>query len=112
MTIVPGTAVPLWVPLVAAVVALEIAADVAAKESALRGGGWWMAVPVALVIAGNVSWQYALRMGVGLARAGILYAVGVALGAALIGVIGYGEEMTARHVVGAVLGVVVLLLLG
>lgn len=72
-----------------------------------------MALAVGFVVAGNVTWQIMLKTGgVGLARAGLLFAVGVAVGATLIGVFGYGEGLTEKQKLGAVLGVVVLALLG
>lgn len=111
MALAPVAAVPVWVPFLAAVVTLELIADVIAKEFSLHGGGWRMALAVAFVVAGNVTWQFMLRSGVGLARAGLLFAVGVAIGAVLIGVFGYGEGLTERQKAGAVLGIVVLALL-
>lgn len=113
MALAPGAAIPVWVPFLAAVITLELIADVIAKEFSLHGGGWRMALAVAFVVAGNVTWQFMLKTGgVGLARAGLLFAVGVAVGATLIGVFGYGEGLTDRQKLGAVLGVVVLALLG
>ncbi|MBX9885195.1 MAG: hypothetical protein K2X68_09500 [Novosphingobium sp.] len=112
MALGPVAAIPVWVPFLAAVVTLELISDVIAKEFSLHGGGWRMALAVAFVVVGNVTWQIMLRSGVGLARAGLLFAVGVAVGATLIGVFGYGEALSQRQKAGAVLGVVVLALLG
>lgn len=112
MALGPVAAIPVWVPFLAVVVTLELIADVIAKEFSLHGGGWRMALAVAFVVAGNLTWQIMLRTGVGLARAGLLFAVGVAVGATLIGVLGYGEGLSERQKAGAVLGVVVLALLG
>lgn len=113
MALGPVAAIPAWVPFLAAVVTLELIADVIAKEFSLHGGLWRMALAVGFVVAGNVTWQIMLKTGgVGLARAGLLFAVGVAVGATLIGVFGYGEGLTDRQKLGAVLGVVVLALLG
>ncbi|MBX9662349.1 hypothetical protein [Novosphingobium sp.] len=113
MALGPVAATPVWVPFLAAVVTLDLIADVISKEFSIHGGLWRMALAVSFVIAGNLTWQMMLKTsGVGLARAGLLFAVGVAVGATLIGVFGYGEGLTDRQKLGAVLGVVVLALLG
>ena len=113
MALAPVAAIPVWVPFLAAVVTLDLIADVISKEFSLHGGSWRMALAASFVVAGNLTWQFMLRTsGVGLARAGLLFAVGVAVGATLIGVFGYGEGLTDRQKIGAVLGVLVLLLLG
>lgn len=111
MALGPVAAIPVWVPFLAAVATLELIADVIAKEYSLHGGLWRMALAVSFVVAGNATWQIMLKMGVGLARAGLLFAVGVALGDTLIGVFGYGEGLSERQKAGAVLGLVVLALL-
>ena len=113
MALAPVAAIPVWVPFLAAVVTLDLIADVISKEFSLHGGSWRMALAASFVVAGNLTWQFMLRTsGVGLARAGLLFAVGVAVGATLIGVFGYGEGLTDRHKIGAVLGILVLALLG
>ncbi|KPF89680.1 MAG: hypothetical protein KGQ75_17320 [Sphingomonadales bacterium] len=113
MALAPVAAIPVWVPFLAAVVTLDLIADVISKEFSLHGGSWRMALAASFVVAGNLTWQFMLRTsGVGLARAGLLFAVGVAVGATLIGVFGYGEGLTDKQKIGAVLGVLVLLLLG
>jgi hypothetical protein len=109
MALAPVAAIPVWVPLLAAVVTLDLIADVISKDYSLHGGSWRMALAASFVVAGNLTWQFMLRTsGVGLARAGLLFAVGVAVGATVIGVFGYGEGLTDRQKIGAVLGVLVL----
>lgn len=113
MALAPVAAIPVWVPFLAAVVTLDLIADVISKEFSLYGGSWRMALAASFVVAGNLTWQFMLRTsGVGLARAGLLFAVGVAVGATLIGVFGYGEGLTDKQKIGAVLGILVLALLG
>lgn len=113
MAFAPVAAIPVWVPFLAAVVTLDLIADVISKEFSLHGGSWRMALAASFVVAGNLTWQFMLRTsGVGLARAGLLFAVGVAVGATLIGVFGYGEGLTDKQKIGAVLGILVLALLG
>ncbi len=62
----------MWLPFIGAVIAFEAVADFMTKESALHGGIWRMGLAVVMVVAGNLARQFALRMGIGLARAGMI----------------------------------------
>jgi len=70
-----------------------------------------MALAAGLIVAGNICWQLMLRTGMDLSRGGVIFAVGVAIGAVAIGVIGYQESITTRQLLGALFGIMAVALL-
>ena len=96
---------PPWVPFMSALLCFELAGDIFAKEFALYGGMWRMALAAGLVLVGNICWQLMLRAGMDLSRGGIIFAVGVAIGVVAIGVLGYREPITKRQLLGVAFGI-------
>lgn len=89
----------------------ELASDAWARVLAGSRSTASMMGPIILVLCGNVAWQRMLRAGLDLSRGGILFSLGVAIGAVLIGVLCFQEAVTVRHGWGLAIGAVAIALL-
>jgi drug/metabolite transporter (DMT)-like permease len=102
---------PLWVIPISFLIFFEIVADVLAKEYSLRGGWLFWSLAILGYITANSFWLYAIRHGSGLARGAIIFSVGSAVFAVLLGVLIYKEQITTLRLTGLVLGIIALTLL-
>jgi len=92
---------PVWAPFMAVLPGFELMSDVVAKEFALHGGWWRMALAAVPVVVGTISWPLMLRAGWIWAGVGLLFAVGLVV----IGAVFYAEPAVGRHWAGLWLGV-------
>ncbi len=92
-------------------IAFEGVADVLAKEWSLHGRPMrWISAIGAYVIA-NVFWLFALKSGSGLTRGALIFSVGSAILAVVIGLLLYRESLTKVEITGVLLGVIALVFL-
>jgi multidrug transporter EmrE-like cation transporter len=98
----------IWLLPLSLLIAFEVVADIFAKEYSLRGQEVFWIAAIASYILANVFWLSAIKNGSGLARGAILFSVGSAIGAALVGMLVYHERLHALQIAGIVLGVVAL----
>lgn len=100
-----------WIIPISFLILFEIIADVFAKEYALKGHWFlWVSAIMGYVIA-NSFWLWGIRSGSGLARGAIIFSVGSAVVAAVIGIYFYGEQTNKLQIAGIALGVIALTLI-
>ncbi len=97
---------PLWILPISFLIVFEIVADILAKEYSLRGGPLFWCLAILGYIIANAFWLYAIRHGSGLARGAVIFSVGSAVLATVIGVLVYKEHVGAGQMVGLALGIV------
>ena len=89
----------------------EIVADIFSKEYSLKGQWYfWVAAILGYVVA-NIFWLWGIRSGSGLARGAIIFSVGSAVVATILGLYFYGESTNKVQIVGMILGVLSLVLI-
>ncbi len=101
----------LWILPLLLLILFELIADIFSKQWALSGS-WlmWIGAIAGYIIA-NVFWLFAIRDGSGLARGAIIFSVGSAIGAVLLGVILYKEVLAPIQIIGIGVGIISLILI-
>ena len=100
-----------WLIPLSLLIYFEIIADFFAKEYSLHGRWiFWTLALVGYVVA-NMFWLNSIRNGSGLARGAIIFSVGSAVVAVILGTVGFREHVSTAQVVGLLLGVASLILL-
>lgn len=100
-----------WILPISLLIAFEVIADIFAKEYSLKGHWWlWMLAIAGYVIA-NAFWLWGIRNGSGLARGGIIFSVGSAIGVIVLGILVYGESTNKIQILGMILGALSLALI-
>jgi multidrug transporter EmrE-like cation transporter len=96
----------MWVPFILLLITFEAIADIFSKKYALTGTvrNWIFAIS-GYVIA-NAFWLMAIRCGSGLARGAILFSVGSAVAAVVIGLVWYKESLSYLQIAGIVAGII------
>ncbi|MEK7209130.1 MAG: EamA family transporter [Patescibacteria group bacterium] len=101
-----------WIIPLAVLVLFELIADVLAKEWSLRNYPLILATAALLgYLIANTSWLIALRYGSGLARGAIVFSVASAILATGVGLLVYKEQLSFIQIIGAMLGIVALILI-
>ncbi len=100
-----------WVIPLLFLILFEGMADILAKEWSLYGKPVrWIGAIGAYIVA-NVFWLYALREGSGLTRGALIFSVGSAVLAIVIGLVLYQETLSRIEAVGVMLGIIALVLI-
>lgn len=100
-----------WLLSLSLLITFEVVADIFSKEYSLKFHWYlWLAALVSYIIA-NVFWLNAIRNGSGLAKGAIIFSVGSAVGAILIGIGLYKEEVSLTQISGMVLGIIAIVLI-
>lgn len=101
----------MWIFPLLLLIAFEAVADIFSKEYSLHGKllSWMIAISSYLVA--NVFWLMAIRRGSGLTRGAILFSIGSAFAAILIGTVLYNEKLTPTEWFGVLFGVIAIGLL-
>ena len=100
-----------WIFPLSLLIFFEIVADYFAKEYSLKGGWLFWGLAILGYIVANIFWLNAIRNGSGLARGAIIFSVGSAVVAVMLGVFLFKEHVNSLQVVGLLLGIVSLILL-
>lgn len=86
-------------------------ADILSKEYALHGSWYfWVAAILGYIIA-NVFWLWAIRSGSELARGAIIFSVGTAILAVILGIYFFHEPTNKMQIIGMILGLFSLILI-
>lgn len=101
----------MWIFPLFMLVIFEGVADVLSKEYSLRGGPLYWCLAIAGYIVANSFWLYSIRHGSGLARGAILFSVGSAIIAVLIGALRYQEKIGRVGLIGILVGFVSIILI-
>ena len=100
-----------WIVFIGLLIVFEIIADIFSKEWSLSGRILFWSLALAGYVVANVFWLKAIRLGSGLGRGAILFSVGSAIAAVVIGVVFYREQVGRMEVAGIILGVASLILI-
>lgn len=94
-----------WILPISLVIIFELIADIIAKEYSIKGSWhlWLFAILTYVVV--NVFFLWGLKSGAGLARGAVIFSVGSAIGAIIIGVLVYGETTNKLQLLGMVFGI-------
>lgn len=101
----------MWLLFVGLLLVFEAIADILAKQWQISAGWWRFAIAILGYVVANVFWLIALRYGAGLTKGAIIFSVGSAMLAIIIGLFMYKEHLTSLQVIGIVLGVFALVFL-
>ena len=99
-----------WIIPIIFLIVFEIVADIFSKEYALKGNWYFWICAILGYIVANAFWLWGIRSGSGLARGAIIFSVGSAIFAVLIGLYFYGESTNKIQIAGMVLGILALVL--
>lgn len=100
-----------WLVFIGLLIVFEIIADIFSKEWSLNGRiSFWIFALSGYVVA-NIFWLRAIRLGSGLSRGAVLFSVGSAIAAVIIGVLVYKESVGKIELIGMALGIVSLILI-
>lgn len=101
----------MWIIFLGFLIAFEAVADIIAKEYQLHAGWIRFCGAILAYVIANVFWLISLRSGAGLTRGAILFSVGSAVLAILIGLVLYKEPVSNMEIVGIILGFISIILL-
>ena len=100
-----------WVIPISCLILFEFIADFLAKEYSLNGGHFFWIMAIMGYVIGNSFWLYAISHGSELSRGAMIFSVGSAVLAVLLGVLFFKEKVSSLEVAGLVLGIASLVLL-
>jgi len=101
----------MWIIALVFLIIFEAVADIFSKEYSLSGSWiYWSLALLGYVIA-NIFWLESIRKGSGLARGAILFSVGSAIVAILIGALRYQEKIGRIEFVGILVGLLSIVLI-
>lgn len=101
----------MWIFFIVLLILSEGLADIIAKEFQLHSGWMRFAGAILAYIVANVFWLISLREGAGLTKGAIIFSVGSAVLAIVIGLILYKEPVTKLQLLGVLLGFISIILL-
>jgi len=101
----------MWVVFLGLLILFEAIADILAKEYQIRSGWIFFAAAILAYVIGNVFWLFSLKTGGLLTRGAIIFSVGSAIMAVLIGLVFFKEHITRLEFLGIILGLVSVVLL-
>ena len=100
-----------WLSFLGLLIVFELVADIFAKKWSITGyHAFWVFALLGYVVA-NIFWLKAIRLGSGLARGALLFSVGSAVIALIIGIVFYKESTNTSQIAGMVLGLISLILI-
>lgn len=101
----------MWILFLLLLIGMEAVADIIAKEYQLKSGVVRFSGAILAYVLANVFWLIALKYGVGLTKGAILFSVGSAILAIVIGLVMYKETVTPMQMTGVLLGFIAIVLL-
>jgi len=101
----------MWVIALLFLIAFEAVADIFSKEYSLHGTWVYWTLAIAGYVIANVFWLLAIRKGSGLARGAILFSIGSAIVAVLIGVLKFQEKVGKVELIGIAVGILSIVLI-
>ncbi|HZX73233.1 MAG TPA: hypothetical protein VFE57_02350 [Cyclobacteriaceae bacterium] len=101
----------MWILFLGLLILFEAIADVLAKEYQLHTSWLYFVAAISAYVIGNVFWLFSLRTGDTLTRGAIIFSVGSAMMAVLIGLVFFKEHITRLETLGIALGLIAVILL-
>ncbi len=101
----------MWVFFLGLLIVTEAIADIISKEYQIHAGWVRFSGAILAYIIANVFWLIFLRNGAGLTKGAIIFSVGSAVLAIVIGLALYKEPVTRTQMYGVILGLISIILL-
>jgi small multidrug resistance pump len=101
----------MWIFFLALLILTEAIADIIAKEYQLHSGAIRFIGAISAYVIANIFWLVALKDGAGLTQGAIIFSVGSAMLAIIIGLVLYKETLTQMQMAGLALGFIAIFLL-
>ncbi len=101
----------LWILPISLLIIFEVIADIFSKEYSLKGHWYLWAGALLGYIVANIFWLWGIKSGSGLARGAIIFSVGSAIAAVIVGVFFYDESTNKIQIIGMILGALSLALI-
>ncbi len=95
-----------WILAISLLILFEIFADIFAKEYSLKQTALFWVLALGSYMVANIFWLVAINNGSELARGAVIFSVGSAIAAVMVGLVMYGEKVNKIQVVGMVVGLV------
>ena len=95
-----------WILPIAILILFELVADFFAKQYAVKGSLLLAVCAILGYIIGNIFFLIALKYGAGLARGEVMFSVGSAVFAILLGVLFFKEQVGIAQGVGLLFGII------
>lgn len=96
---------------VSILIIFEILADIFAKEYSIKERALFYTMSIGCYMLANVAWLESMRRGMELSKGGLIFSVGTAITAVVIGKYFYHEEVSRLQMSGMLLGIVSLVLI-
>jgi drug/metabolite transporter (DMT)-like permease len=101
----------MWIIALLFLILFEAIADIFSKEYSLHGTAIYWLLAISGYIIANSFWLYSIRKGSGLARGAILFSIGSAIAAILIGYLKFGEKIGKIEFLGMIVGIIAIVLI-
>ena len=101
----------MWVFFISLLIVFEAIADILAKEFQINSTWIWFVAAILAYVVANVFWLFSLKSGAGLTKGAIIFSVGSAILAIVVGLLLYKEPITKLQIAGIVMGLFSLLFL-
>ena len=101
----------MWIVFLGLLIITEAIADIIAKEYQLHSGVIRFVGAIVAYVLANIFWLIALKDGAGLTQGAIIFSVGSAVLAIVIGLVLYKETITSMQMIGVALGLIAIVLL-
>lgn len=101
----------MWVFFLGLLIVTEAIADIISKEYQIHAGWVRFSGAILAYIIANIFWLISLRNGAGLTKGAIIFSVGSAVLAIVIGLALYKEPVTRIQMYGVILGLISIILL-
>jgi glucose uptake protein GlcU len=101
----------MWIIALLFLIAFEAIADIFSKEYSLHGTFLYWTLAFSGYIIANIFWLLSIRKGSGLARGAILFSIGSAIIAVLIGILKFQEKIGRVEFVGILIGILSIVLI-
>ncbi len=101
----------MWVFFISLLIVFEAIADILAKEFQINNTWIWFVAAILAYVVANVFWLFSLKSGAGLTKGAIIFSVGSAILAIVVGLLLYKEPITKLQIAGIVMGLFSLLFL-
>lgn len=101
----------MWIIALGFLITFEAIADILSKEYALHGTFLYWTLALSGYIITNIFWLESIKDGSGLARGAILFSIGSAIVAVLIGALKFHEKIGKVEFAGILVGILAIILI-
>ncbi|NDE68166.1 hypothetical protein EB052_01010 [bacterium] len=95
-----------WIVAISLLITFEVVADIFAKEYSLKQSVLFWVLSITSYVIANIFWLIAINNGSELARGAVIFSVGSAIAAVVIGLFMYGESVNKVQMIGMLVGII------